>query len=164
MATLKSKCNSSNQDQKQCCHRERHFQRYNWEIEWWTLKRQFDGLWKYLAALNKRKQNTFVWIVFQPYLFSLQEPKEPQTMEKADCGKFNICQQKGLREKYSKKILFIYIETVKGNTLWEVVFPTYKILGHSFPKKAYFLGTIINSLLFLRIHLFHQGPNNTIMT
>ena len=68
-------------------------------------------------------------------------------MEKADCGKFNICQQKGLREKYSKKILFIYIETVKGNTLWEVVFPTYKILGHSFPKKAYFLGTIINSLL-----------------
>ena len=77
---------------------------------------------------------------FQPYLFSLQEPKEPQTMEKADCGKFNICQQKALREKSSKKILFIYIETVKGNTLWEAVFPTYKILGHSFPKKSLFFG------------------------
>ena len=89
---------------------------------------------------HKRKQNTVVWIVFQPYLFSLQEPKEPQTMEKADCGKFNICQQEGLREKSSKKILFIYIETVKGNTLWEVVFPTYKILGHSFPQKSLFFG------------------------
>ena len=70
-------------------------------------------------------------------------------MEKADCGKFNICQQKALREKSSKKILFIYIETVKGNTLVEVVFPTsYKILGHLFPKKKLiFWGTIINSLL-----------------
>ena len=126
--------------------------RYDWEVEEWTLKRLLMSyvwihlldIWSlyriYPATLNKRKQNTVVWIVFQPYLFSLQEPKEPQTMEKADCGKFNICQQKALREKSSKKILFIYIETVKGNTLWEAVFPHLQNTRPFISQKSLFFG------------------------